>query len=54
MAKKDLVQSQVRCLLYRKSNSFFNEPRHDAFELRLPIGPCNGGLALKCRPQDRV
>jgi len=41
-------------MVYLPQTSFFNELRHDAFELELPTGPSDSGLVSKWRPKDRV
>lgn len=51
---KERTWSNLRFGVFYLADPFFNDPCHDAFELILPICPCNGGLALKCRPQDRL
>jgi regulator-associated protein of mTOR len=41
-------------MAYLPQTSFFNELRHDAFELELPSGPSDSGLVSKWRPKDKV
>ncbi|AES79768.2 putative transcription factor WD40-like family [Medicago truncatula] len=41
-------------MVYLPQTSFFNELRHDAFELELPTGPSDSGLVSKWRPKDRM
>lgn len=41
-------------MAYLPQTNFFNELRHDAFELELPKGPSDSGLVSKWRPKDKV
>ncbi|XP_045798844.1 regulatory-associated protein of TOR 1-like isoform X1 [Trifolium pratense] len=41
-------------MAYLPQTSFFNELRHDAFELELPSGPSDSGLVSKWRPKDKM